>query len=65
MTRAVTRLYDNRNDALEAAHELERMGIKSDDISVIASNNRRIGLRALSNRAERLRLAYADQPAGE
>ncbi len=38
MTRTVTRLYDNRNDALEAAHELERMGIKSDDVSVIASN---------------------------
>lgn len=38
MVRTVTRLYDNRNDALEAAHELERMGIHSDDVSIIASN---------------------------
>lgn len=38
MTRTVTRLYDNRNDALEAVHELERMGIKTDDVSIIASN---------------------------
>jgi hypothetical protein len=41
MTRTVTRLYDNRNDALEAAHELERMGIKSDDVSIVASNKDR------------------------
>lgn len=41
MTRTITRLYDNRNDALEAAHELERMGIKSDDVSIIASNKDR------------------------
>lgn len=38
MTRTITRLYDNRTDALEAAHELERMGIPDDDISIIASN---------------------------
>lgn len=38
MTRTITRLYDNRTDALEAAHELERMGIPVDDISIIASN---------------------------
>ncbi|WP_395646423.1 hypothetical protein [Terricaulis sp.] len=38
MARTVTRLYDNRNDALEAAHELERMGIRADDVSIIASN---------------------------
>jgi hypothetical protein len=41
MTRTVTRLYDNRNDALEAAHELERMGIKPNDVSIIASNKDR------------------------
>jgi hypothetical protein len=38
MTRTITRLYDNRTDALEAAHELERMGIPDKDVSIIASN---------------------------
>jgi hypothetical protein len=38
MTRTITRLYDNRSDALEAAHEIERMGIPTDDVSIIASN---------------------------
>jgi len=38
MTRTITRLYDNRNDALEAAHEIERMGIPTQDISIVASN---------------------------
>lgn len=38
MTRTITRLYDDRTDALEAAHELERMGVPTDDISIIASN---------------------------
>ena len=38
MTRTITRLYDNRNDALEAAHEIERMGIPTNDISIVASN---------------------------
>lgn len=38
MTRTITRLFDNRNDALEAAHELERMGVPVDDVSIIASN---------------------------
>jgi hypothetical protein len=41
MTRTITRLYDNRTDALEAAHEIERMGIRSDDVSIIASNKDR------------------------
>ncbi len=41
MTRTITRLYDNRTDALEAAHELERMGIDDDDVSIIASNKDR------------------------
>jgi hypothetical protein len=38
MKRTITRLYDSRTDALEAAHELERMGVPVDDISIIASN---------------------------
>lgn len=38
MKRTITRLYDNRSDALEAAHELERMGIRDEDVSIIASN---------------------------
>lgn len=38
MKRTITRLYDNRTDALEAAHELERMGISTSDVSIIASN---------------------------
>jgi hypothetical protein len=38
MTRTITRLYDNRNDALEAAHEIERMGIPTKDVSIVASN---------------------------
>ena len=38
MTKTITRLYDNRTDALEAAHELERMGIPVADVSIIASN---------------------------
>ncbi len=41
MTRTITRLYDNRADALEAAHELERMGLPVGDISIIASNRDR------------------------
>lgn len=38
MKRTITRLYDNRSDALEAAHELERMGVSTSDVSIIASN---------------------------
>lgn len=41
MKRAITRLYDNRNDALEAAHEIERMGIPTADVSIVASNKDR------------------------
>jgi hypothetical protein len=41
MKRTITRLYDSRTDALEAAHELERMGIDDDNISIIASNKDR------------------------
>ncbi len=36
--RTITRLYDNRSDALEAAHELERMGVPTDNVSIVASN---------------------------
>lgn len=38
MTKTITRLYDNRSDAMEAAHELERMGVPVNDVSIIASN---------------------------
>jgi hypothetical protein len=38
MTRTITRLYDNRNDAMEAAHDVERQGVPSQDISIVASN---------------------------
>lgn len=38
MTRTITRLFDNRHDALEAAHELERMGVSHNDVSIVASN---------------------------
>jgi hypothetical protein len=38
MTRTIVRLFDDRKDALEAAHELERMGIPDDDVSIVASN---------------------------
>ncbi len=41
MARTITRLFDSRTDALEAAHELERMGIPDRDISIIASNKDR------------------------
>jgi hypothetical protein len=41
MKRTITRLYDNRNDALEAAHEIERMGIPTADVSIVASNKDR------------------------
>lgn len=38
MIRTVTRLFDNRQDAMEAAHELERMGLKDSDVSIVSSN---------------------------
>jgi hypothetical protein len=41
MTRTITKLFDSRTDALEAAHELERMGIPDRDISIVASNKDR------------------------
>jgi hypothetical protein len=41
MTRTIVRLFDDRRDALEAAHELERMGISTDDVSIVASNQDR------------------------
>lgn len=36
--RVITRIYDHRSDALEAVHELERMGVPTETVSVIASN---------------------------
>jgi hypothetical protein len=38
MTRTIVRLFDRRTDAMEAAHELERMGLRDQDVSIIASN---------------------------
>jgi hypothetical protein len=38
MTRTIVRLFDRRSDAMEAAHELERMGVRQHDVSIIASN---------------------------
>ena len=38
MPRTIVRLFDNRNDAMEAAHELERMGVRDQDVSIVASN---------------------------
>lgn len=38
MPRTIVRLYDNRHDALSAAHELERIGVRHEDISIVASN---------------------------
>jgi len=35
----VTRLFDNRNDALEAVSALERAGVESDRISLISNNS--------------------------
>ena len=38
MTRTIVRLFDRRTDAMEAAHELERMGVRNEDVSIVASN---------------------------
>jgi hypothetical protein len=38
MTRTIVRLFDRRTDAMEAAHELERMGVRHADVSIVASN---------------------------
>jgi hypothetical protein len=38
MTRTIVRLFDRRTDAMEAAHEVERMGVREQDVSIIASN---------------------------
>ncbi len=38
MTRTIVKLFDNRQDAMEAIHEIERMGIRDEDVSLIASN---------------------------
>jgi hypothetical protein len=38
MSRTIVKLFDNRHDALEAVHEIERMGIRHEDVSMVASN---------------------------
>jgi hypothetical protein len=38
VTQTVTRLFDNYNDAENAARELERLGISDNDVSLIAGN---------------------------
>ncbi len=38
MTKTVTRLFDNYSDATNAVRELEAMGVRHDDISILASN---------------------------
>jgi hypothetical protein len=38
MTRTIVRLFDRRSDAMEAAHELERMNVRHEDVSIVASN---------------------------
>ncbi|WP_395332101.1 hypothetical protein WBP06_04065 [Novosphingobium sp. BL-8H] len=40
MTKTITRLFDNYADAAQAIHELENIGVRRDDISVIANNTR-------------------------
>jgi hypothetical protein len=41
MTRTITRTFDNYSDAQAAVNELERMGVPSSDISIIANNRDR------------------------
>lgn len=38
MTRAISRLFDNYSDAEAAVHELERIGVPHDDLSIVANN---------------------------
>ncbi len=38
MTQTILRVFDDRDDALHAAEELERIGIPRDDISFLAAN---------------------------
>jgi hypothetical protein len=38
MSRTITRLFDDYSDAKAALEELERIGVPSDDLSIVASN---------------------------
>jgi hypothetical protein len=38
MTQTITRLFDNYSDAKSAVHDLERLGVPHDDLSIVASN---------------------------
>src|SRR6478609_6259773 len=40
MSRTITRLFDDYSDAKAAVHELERVGVRHDDISIVANNAR-------------------------
>ena len=38
MSKTITRLFDNYSDATAAVRELEQLGIRHDDLSIVASN---------------------------
>jgi hypothetical protein len=38
MSKTITRLFDDYSDAKAAVHELERLGVPHDDISIVANN---------------------------
>jgi len=38
MSRTITRLFDDYNDAAEAVRELERIGVPHSDVSIVANN---------------------------
>lgn len=38
MSKTITRLFDNYSDAKSAVHDLESLGIRHDDLSIVASN---------------------------
>lgn len=41
MTKTIVRLFDSREDAMDAVRELERLGVDRDDVSVVANNRER------------------------
>jgi hypothetical protein len=38
MSKAITRLFDDYSDAKASVHELERIGVSHDDVSIVANN---------------------------
>jgi len=38
MSQTITRLFDNYDDAVNAVHDLEELGISHDDLSIVANN---------------------------